>query len=185
MRLTHIKPVTTAASAALAIVYKQVVASNPGSGSSGALAVSRLLLLLPLALLLLPLALLLLLPPRTCSMALPRSRVSKMQMLLSVLQLANTLSSLGDHCRSSTLPLCPLYGDDTWQIRQRQTPEELKHMLCHMCAPRTVPNTASASVIMGKAIEDPGVGRMCYRMTQESHCTELVSSAVIRDPARQ
>jgi hypothetical protein len=34
-------------------------------------------------------------------------------MLLSVLQLANTLSSLGDHCRSSTLLLCPLYGGDT------------------------------------------------------------------------
>jgi hypothetical protein len=70
-----------------------------------------LLLLLLTLLLLLLLALLPLL--RTCSMALPRSRVSKMQMLLSVLQLANTLSSLGDHCRSSTLLLCPLYGDDT------------------------------------------------------------------------
>jgi hypothetical protein len=44
----------------------------------------------------------------TCSIAFPRSRVSKMAMLLSVLQLANTLSSVGDHCRSSTLLLWPL-----------------------------------------------------------------------------
>lgn len=53
---------------------------------------------------------------RTCSMALLRSRVSNMQMLLSVLQLANTLSSVGDHWMSSTLPLWPLYTGDTCSV---------------------------------------------------------------------
>lgn len=55
-----------------------------------------------------PARLLLLRPRITCSIALPRSRVSKMAMLLSVEQLAKTVSSLGDHWMSSTLLLCPV-----------------------------------------------------------------------------
>jgi hypothetical protein len=45
---------------------------------------------------------------RTCSCALLLSLLSNTAMVLSVLQEANTVASLGLHCRSSTLLLWPL-----------------------------------------------------------------------------
>jgi hypothetical protein len=48
--------------------------------------------------------------PGTDSMERAATRVSQMRSVLSAEHDANTVASLGDHCRSSTLPVWPAYG---------------------------------------------------------------------------
>jgi hypothetical protein len=58
------------------------------------------------------------LPPlhtSTVIIGLLRSLVSHTRMVLSTLALTNTVSSVGLHCKSSTLPWCPVHMHDTQQ----------------------------------------------------------------------
>ena len=75
--------------------------------------------------------------PGTLSMERAATRVSQMRSVLSALHDANTVASLGDHCRSSTLPVWPT---------KRRSASPLHTLAARLAAPPAATAAAAAAV---------------------------------------